>query len=303
MEFKDYYQVLGVKKDASQEEIKRAFRKAARKYHPDVNSNAEAEPMFREVSEAYEVLGDPEKRAAYDGLGAAPKGSGFRPPPDWQGGYSFSDQDMGADAGFSDFFETLFRRGARPAQYAHDSHASVEVDLADVFTGARRELVLRTPVVQPDGRVVMQDRSVAVQIPKGIREGQTIRLAGKGGLHPETGAAGDLFLEVRLAPHPVYHPDGQDLHMTLPIAPWEAALGDHIVLPTPAGRVDLRIPPNARSGQKLRLKGKGLPGPPTGDLYAKLEIVNPKVSTDAAREVFEKMAKAMPFDPRAKLGG
>lgn len=308
MDFKDYYQVLGVARDASADEIKRAYRKLARKYHPDVNANAEAEAMFQDVSEAYEVLKDPEKRAAYDGLGSGQAAGGFEPPPNWDSGYAFSKTQGGDPRGFSDFFETLFRReaaqgGATYGGPASDSHARMEVDIGDVYTGARRELHLRTPVLQPDGRVIMQDHAIAVQIPKGIMAGQHLRLAGQGPVRPDTGVAGDLFLEISFAPHPVYHPDGQDLHMTLPVAPWEAALGGHVVLPTPSGKVDLRIPPNARSGQKLRLKGKGLPGAKAGDIYTKIEIVNPEVSSDTARAVFARMAEAMPFNPRASIGG
>ncbi|MFK7938797.1 MAG: DnaJ C-terminal domain-containing protein [Roseovarius sp.] len=303
MEFKDYYKVLGVPKDASQDDIKRVFRKLARKHHPDVNTDAGADDRFKELSEAYEVLGDAEKRAAYDGLGQASPhgGDGFDVPPGWEGGYRFSDGPGAGDAAFSDFFETLFRQragGARAGQGSHgmDSSARVQVNIEDVYSDATRALSLRVPVMAPDGGVSLQERTISVTLPKGLVEGQHIRVPGQAG-------AGDLFLEISFAPHPVYRPDGRDLYMDLPIAPWEAALGGHVVLPTPDGKVDLRIPQNARSGQKLRLKGKGLPGHPPGDIYAHLVIVNPKVSTDQARQAYQQLAEAMPFDPRSHLSG
>ncbi len=308
MEFKDYYKALGVSRDASADEIKKAFRKAARKYHPDVSPGADAVAKFKEVNEAYEVLKDPERRAAYDQLGQEPpQGQGrYQPPPNWDSGFSFSEGGPRDDEAFSDFFETLFRRGAGPTGGAYasqgaDSHGRIEITIEDAYRGAERTLSLRSPVMAPNGTVTMQDRKIAVRVPKGITQGQHIRLAGQGA--PGAGAPGDLFLEVAFAPHPVYRPDGKDLYLDLPITPWEAALGGQVVMPTPGGKVDLRIPKNARSGQKMRLKGKGLPGAPAGDIYATLKIVNPKVTTDEAREFFEKMAKKMPFDPRAHLGG
>lgn len=314
MDFKDYYKTLGVAPEATADEIKRAFRKAARKYHPDVNKGAGTEAKFKDVNEAYEVLKDPEKRGAYDQLGAEPKpgAAGFEPPPGWEEGFRFSQAGPDSDEVYSDFFENLFRRGNGPAggmgsrgrmQQGADSHAKLHVDIEDAYTGATRVLSLRMPVVGPDGAVSMQDRKISVQIPKGIAEGQHIRLAGQGAPSAGTGPSGDLFLEVSFAAHPVYRPEGKNLHLDLPIAPWEAALGGKVVMPTPSGKVDLRIPKNARSGQKLRLKGKGLPGTPPGDIFATLKIVNPKVSTDEARGLFEKMAKEMHFNPRAHLGG
>lgn len=310
MEFRDYYDILGVKKDASADEIKKAFRKAARKFHPDVSTGAEAEAKFKDVNEAYEVLKDPERRAAYDQLGqrSPPEAGGFEPPPGWDGGFEFTGGGPEGDAVFSDFFETLFRRGAGPAAgmgggRGADSHAQIEISVEDAYRGATRTLNLRSPVVGPDGRVSLQDRTIAVHVPKGIQEGQHIRLAGQGTPPMGGGTAGDLFLEVTFAAHPVYRAEGRDLHLDLPITPWEAALGGHVVMPTPGGKVDLRIPKNARSGQKMRLKGKGLPGAPAGDIYATLKIVNPNVTTDAEKRVFEEMARTMAFDPRAHLGG
>ena len=311
MDFKDYYKVLELAPNAGADNIRKAFRKAARKYHPDINSGADAEAKFKDVNEAYEVLKDPERRAAYNQLGQEPPQGqgGYQPPPGWDSGYEFSDaRGPQSDEAFSDFFETLFRRGAGPtvgmrAGPGADSHGRIEIAIEDAFRGAERKLSLRSPVVGPNGEVKMQDRTLSVRVPKGIAQGQHIRLAGQGSPGFDGGTAGDLFLEVTFATHPVYRPDGKDLHLDLPISPWEAALGSHVVMPTPDGQVDLRIPKNARSGQKMRLKGKGLPGTPNGDIYATLKILNPKVVTEEARALFEEMAKAMPFDPRANLGG
>lgn len=311
MDFKDYYKVLGVTRDASPDDIKKAFRKAARKYHPDINPSADAEAKFKDVNEAYEVLKDPDRRAAYDQLGQEPpQGQGrYQPPPGWDSGYAFSDaKGPQSDEAFSDFFETLFRRGAGPsmggrAEPPADSHGRIEIAIEDAYNGAKRELTLRSPVVGPNGAVSMQTRTLSVRVPKGIAQGQHIRLAGQGNPSFDGSTVGDLFLEVTFAPHPVYRPDGKDLYLDLPIAPWEAALGSHVVMPTPDGQVDLRIPKNARTGQKMRLKGKGLPGTPAGDIFATLKIVNPKVETEEARALFEQMAKELPFNPRASLGG
>lgn len=306
MEYRDYYEILGVTPDASSEQIKRAYRKLARKYHPDINATAEAEEKFKDVNEAYEVLKDPEARSAYDHLGKpgpeAP--DGFQPPPGWEGGFEFTGgRPQGAEA-FSDFFESLFRRRGQPFDRAgQDQHARLQLDIEDAYRGATRVLTLRVPQAAADGTVHLQDRSITVHVPKGILEGQHIRLPGQGLAPPGGGAAGDLFLEVSFAPHPVYRADGRDLYLELPVTPWEAALGGKVMMPTPDGKVTLTIPANARGGQKLRLKGKGLPGTPPGDIYATLRIVNPEVTTEEAREFFEQMAREVPFNPRAGIGG
>jgi curved DNA-binding protein len=295
MDYKDYYKMLGVARTASADDIKKAYRKDARKYHPDISPGADAEAKFKDVNEAYEVLKDPEKRAAYDQLGQQPPRDGrYETPPGWDTDYSFSESRMaGGDQEFSDFYETLFRRQAQTSGATpRDSHARIQIDIEDAFRGANRTFSLRTPAVGPDGRVTMENHNYSVTIPKGISAGQHLRISGKGA------TADNLFLEIAFAPHPVYRPDGRDLYIDLPITPWEAVLGGHVVMPTPDGRVDLRIPKNARSGQKLRLKGKGLPGAPAGDIYASLKIVNPPVSTAQERALFEKLAKEFSFDPR-----
>lgn len=294
MDFKHYYETLGVSETASADEIKRAYRKLARKYHPDVAPGDAAEAKFKDVSEAYEVLKDPEKRAAYDGLGQQSRGDGFRPPPGWDEGNSFKQEGGGDPGAFSDFFETLFR--GRGAGTTSDQHLRVGFSIEDAYRGGPKTLSVRTPVLDEAGHVRMQDRQIVVQVPKGIMEGQIIRLSGQG-----TGG-GDLFIDVTFEPHPIYRAEGRDLYLELPVTPWEAALGGKVKMPTPDGRVELKIPPNARSGQKLRLKGKGLPGRPAGDIYVSLQIVNPQISTDEARKMFERMAREMPFDPRAKMG-
>ena len=307
MEFRDYYKMLGVERDASADDIRKAFRKRARLYHPDVSTDADAEAKFKDVNEAYEVLKDPERRMAYDRLGREPHGGGgYQPPPDWAGGFAFTGGGPDGGEAFSEFFETLFRQRSGPRSgggRGADTHARIVIDIEDAYRGAAHELTVRSPAGDSSGAASSEGRSIAVHIPKGIRAGQHIWLPGQGEPAFGGGPAGDLFLEVSFAPHPIYRADGRDLHLDLPIAPWEAALGQKVVMPTPGGKVDLRIPKNARSGQKLRLKGKGLPGTPAGDVYAALKIVNPKVTSDEARAFFARMAEAMPFDPRAGLGG
>lgn len=310
MKYRDYYKILGIDTSADADEVKRAYRKLARKFHPDINTTKEAEAKFKDVNEAYEVLRDPERRASYDQLGKPEAGAqeGFRPPPGWEGGFAFTGNSPGDAGAFSDFFETLFRRrghsfeaaaGARGA----DQHARLQVDIGEAYRGGTRVLTLREPQVGSDGSVDLKERSIAVQVPKGITEGQHIRLPGQGMPPPGGGTPGDLFLEVSFAPHPVYLAVGRDLYLDLPVAPWEAALGGKVMMPTPDGKVALTVPANARSGQKLRLRGKGLPGTPAGDIFATLRIVNPEVTTEEARRVFEQMAREVPFNPRAGIGG
>jgi len=323
MEFKDYYKILGVERGATQDEIKRAYRKQARAFHPDVNKEADAEAKFKDAGEAYEVLKDPEKRAAYDELGANWKqGQDFRPPPNWDAGFEFSGGGYTqADASqFSDFFEQMFggMRGARGGGFGgggagfggnrefhaqgQDHHAKVEIDLRDAYAGAKRAITLRVPEVDPQGHVVVKDRTLNVTIPKGIREGQHIRLAGQGAPGIGKGPAGDLYLEVRFAPDPIYRVEGKDVTLDVPVAPWEAALGASIKVPTPEGPVMLKVPPGSTKGRTMRLKGRGLPGKPPGDLHAVLKIVLPPAESDKAKELYREMEREMPFNPRAGLG-
>jgi curved DNA-binding protein len=313
MEFKDYYEIMGLQRSASQDEIKRAYRRLARKYHPDVSKEPDAETRFKELGEAYEVLKDPEKRAAYDQLGANWKsGQDFRPPPDWDSGFEFRGGGFtgGEGAEFSDFFESLFgqgfqRAGARGGGFAargEDHHAKVLIDLEDAFNGATRVITLQVPELDEHGHVRTRDRSLNVKIPQGIRQGQQIRLAGQGAPGLGQGQNGDLYLEVRFRPHSHYRVEGHDLYLDLPVAPWEAALGGTAKVPTPRGVVDLTIPSNSASGRKLRLKGRGIPGKSPGDLYAVLRIVLPPADTDQAKTLYREMQEKLPFNPRAELG-
>ncbi|TCK17755.1 curved DNA-binding protein [Thiogranum longum] len=316
MEFKDYYKIMGVERDATQDQIKRAYRKLARKYHPDVSKESDAEERFKEVGEAYEVLKDPEKRAAYDQLGANWKaGSDFNPPPDWDAGFEFGGGGFTAgDAGdYSDFFESLFgqgfagargggqRRGGYHAR-GEDHHAKVLIDLEDAFNGATRTITLRHPELDASGHVVNRERTLNIKIPKGVKEGQRIRLTGQGSPGMGEGPAGDLYLEINFKPHPLYRIEGRDLYLDLPVAPWEAALGATVKTPTPKGSVDLKIPAGTRSGQKLRLKGRGIPGTPPGDIYVIPQIVLPPANTDEAKALYRKMEQELAFNPRSKLG-
>ena len=313
MEYKDYYNIMGVERDASQDDIKRAYRKLARRYHPDVSSEPDAESKFQEVQEAYEVLKDPEKRAAYDRLGRGwQQGEDFRPPPGWDEGFEFSGGGFtGGDAGaFSDFFESLFGRGAGHGRAqgfggfhgrGQDHFARVSLSLEEAYRGGRHAVTLQAPAVDARGRVQQQQRTLDVRIPAGVTEGQQIRLSGQGGAGVGQGGSGDLYLEVRLRPHPLFRPDGRDIHLDVPIAPWEAALGATVTVPTLGGDVEARIPAGARSGQRLRLKGRGLPGSPPGDQYLHLRIVAPKPRGEADRELYERMREQMAFDPRAEL--
>ena len=312
MEFKDYYQILGVPREATAEEVKKAFRKLARKYHPDVSKEADAEARMQELNEANAVLSDPEKRAAYDQLGRGYQpGQDFHPPPDWDAGFEFSGRGIapGEAADFSDFFAELFGRmgGARgfaPGQRAHfqargeDHHAKVLLDLEDAFTGATRQISLRAPRTDAQGRVTLDTRTLNVKIPQGVYAGQIIRLAGQGAPGSGGAAAGDLMLEVRFRPHARFRAQGRDLFLSLPVAPWEAALGAVVAVALPQGSVKVRIPEGAQSGRQLRVRGKGIPGTPPGDLLLDLQVVLPPAATAKARALYETMARELAFDPR-----
>jgi curved DNA-binding protein len=319
VEYQDYYKIMGVERTASQDEIKQAHRKLARKFHPDVSKEPDAEARFKEVGEAYDVLKDPEKRAAYDRLGAHWKsGQDFQPPPDWKAGFESGGSGFdGADMGdHSDFFESLFRQ-ARASQAdrgrasrgqgfharGQDSHAQIQITLEEAYHGGSRRVSLQMPTVDEQGHVVLREHPIEFNIPRGVRAGQRIRLAGQGGPGMGQGQPGDLYLEVAFQPHKHYRVDKHDVYLDLPVAPWEAALGATVEVPTPSGKVELSVPPGSSEGRKLRLKGRGIPGKTPGDFYFVLKIALPPATTDSARAVYQGMAEAFKsFDPRAQLG-
>lgn len=318
MEYKDYYKTLGVSRDAKLEQIKHAYRKLARKYHPDVSKETNAEEHFKDVQEAYEVLKDPKKREAYDQLGSQWQGGQeFRTPPGWQGfadfggGGAFTDENLG---GFSDFFEAIFG-GARPRhagfqhaqqrpfqQRGRDEHARIVIPLEEAFRGADKTIQLQVPEMDAHGHVHHKMRSLKIKIPAGVVSGQQMRLAKQGSSGVGNASPGDLYLEIDVQPHRYYTLQGRDVYLTLPITPWEAALGAKVTVPTLGGPVDLKITAGSQAGQKLRLKGRGLSHKATpGDQYVLLQIVTPSAQTDTQRALYEKMAQEMPFNPRQDL--
>jgi curved DNA-binding protein len=327
MEYRDYYKVLGVARTATADEIKKSYRRLARKFHPDVSKEENAEQKFKEVQEAYEVLKDPEKRAAYDQLGSEWKsGEQFRPPPDWGSGFEFRGGPRGGTRqgarmeefeeaeGFSDFFSSLFGArgfgggaggnpfGGSSTRAARDHHARVDIDLEEAFAGTTRTLDLKRPELKSDGTLELKTHTVRVTIPTGVADGQLIRLAGQGEQATGGGRAGDLYLEIHIRPNRLFQLEGRDVTLTLPIAPWESALGATVTVPTLGGGVEMRIPPNSQSGQKLRLRGRGLPGETPGDQYVQLKVVVPPANSPEARALFEEMREKLSFNPRADLG-
>lgn len=320
MDYKDYYKILHVGKDASQEEIKRAYRKLARKFHPDVNKSADAEAKFKEINEAYEVLKDDEKRKAYDNFGSSwQAGQEFRPPPDWESRIFRGGQGSRRTTSehYSDFFESLFGGGRGHFGQEHfspfgqeefsggrDLHAKVSITLEDSYHGAKRTITLNRTVDEGGGRLSIQPQSLQVTIPKGITEGQQIRLEGQGDSGHTKGPRGNLFLEIVFEPHRLFTVSKRDIYLVLPVTPWEAALGATISVPTLGGHVDLKLPPNSQSGQKLRLKGRGLCSKNhIGNQYVTLAIYIPEARTAEQRELYEKMARIMPYNPRSGFGG
>jgi curved DNA-binding protein len=323
--FRDYYEVLGVPRTAAQEEIRRSYRKLARKFHPDVNKAKDAEDKFKEINEAYEVLKDPEKRQKYDQLGQNWKaGQEFRPPPGWNvqhdfgpGGAGPNEFQWGGGGDFSDFFESLFggqqfQRGHRGAggrsrkgpvwtQAGSDQEATVKISLEDAFRGATKPINLQSQALTPEGQLSVQEKNYEVKIPAGIQPGQKVRLAGQGGEGSGGGPRGNLYLKIEIEQHPVYRLIGRDLSMELPITPWEAVLGAEVQLMTLAGAVTLKVPPGTQSGQKLRLRGKGMPNPKgaPGDLLALISIVVPKQPSERERELFEELQRISGFQPRS----
>ncbi len=313
---------MGLERSATAKEIKLAYRKLARKYHPDVSKEKDAEERFKEVGEAYEVLKDKEKREAYDQLGQQwNAGDSFTPPPSWEqyarqqngssssqrgAGYSGFGSARGED--FSDFFSSIFgqdyasQRGHQAADgnyRGEDIHATIEIDLKDAYLGSQRQLSFNLSEPDEHGSMVRKQKTLNVKIPKGVSEGQHIRLTGQGSNGFGTGKNGDLLLEIAFAKNKVFQTKGKDVTVTLPIAPWEAALGGKITVPTPVSNLSMNIPENSKSGQKLRLKGKGIPAKESGDLFVILDIVNPPVSTDEEREAFQKMSDSFDFQPRS----
>lgn len=332
MEYKDYYKILGLNRDAKQEEIKPAYRKMARKFHPDVSKETGAEEKFKAASEAYEVLKDPEKRAAYDQLGANwQAGDQFQAPPGWQ--QRAGGSRTGGHTGFSDFFDSIFGAGFgqagfgqgdfdlggfgqggfsqggfdrdhggfgqqpwRESMAGEDMHARIEIDLEDAFHGTTKTLTL--PATQPG----VAGKTLQVRIPKGVHQGGQIRLPKQGRPGRNPNQVGDLYLEVSFRPHAFYHVDGKDIMLDLPVAPWEAALGASVQIPTPAGKVDLKIPAGSSHGRKLRIKGRGIPAKVPGDMYVAITIALPPAATDANKKAYKAFADAVDFDPRAKMG-
>jgi len=318
MEFKDYYKVLGVEAEADLKTIKTAYRKLARKYHPDVSEQHDAEERFKEVTEAYEVLSDPNKRAEYDELRkyGGRHGESFRPPPGWQsaggfdGGFNYSE---GGD--FSDFFESIFGGGARRGRTrtggfggfqsrGQDIEIELPIFLEDTVADESKQIAYNLPHYNTEGQRLEDVRkTLNVKIPKGVVDNQRIRLQGQGAPGIGDAPAGDLYLRIRLVPHPLYDVEGHNLIMTVPLAPWEAALGCKITVPTLQGKITLTIPPQSQSGQRLRIKGRGLPGKTgQGDLFAVLNVVMPDTVNAASKTHWEALAQANPGDVRAKWG-
>lgn len=307
MKYKDYYAVLGVKRDASDAEIKAAYRKLAHKYHPDVSKEKDAEQRFKEIAEAYQTLKEPEKRAAYDQLGKQQPGEEFRPPPDWQRQYgdthfSFDDLDLG------DLFAELrgggrgrAGRGGRPmVEPGEDYEIPVQITLEQAYHGTDLDLDLSMPEYDEHGVLHRTPRNFKAHIPKGATDGQRLRVPGKGGKGRNGGRDGDLYLSISLYPHPHFRVSGHDLYMDLPLAPWEAVLGTSVEVPTPGGPVRLKIPPGTQAGGKLRLPKRGLPKPRggEGDLFAMVQIVVPAHASEKEKALYGQLAEVSDFDPR-----
>jgi curved DNA-binding protein len=325
VKYRDYYEILGIKREAGKDEVQRAYRKLARKYHPDVNKASDAEDKFKEINEAYEVLKDPEKRKMYDQLGPNWRsGQEFRPPPGWEtqfdfgkGGAQQAEFQWGGPGGFSDFFESLFGgggfrqahrdaapggfgRGAVWRQAGADHETTIRISLEEAFRGGTKPIVLQSQVINPKGQLEVQERRYDVRIPPGILPGQRIRLTGQGAEGTGGGPRGDLYLKVEIEPHPVFTLNGRDLHMEAPVSPWEAVLGSEVRLTTISGNIDLKIPPGTQSARKLRLRGKGMPNPKgaPGDLYVTVVVKVPTHPSDKERELFEELRKNSGFNPR-----
>lgn len=308
----DYYQVLGLDEKATAEQIKRAYRVLARKYHPDVSKEPDAEEKFKEIGEAYKVLKDKEKRAEYDEIrkyGAS--NQGFKPPPGWeqrasnnQGGWRYSASD---DVPPADFFDEIFgRHSSQGAGYSfnmhgEDVHYRLKISLAEAVNGSRREISFQASGVDDQGKPTTSTTTLNVSIPKGVISGQQLRLRGKGNPGYGNGLAGDLYLELELEPHELFTIEGRDLTIMLPVTPWEVALSEVIEVPTLTGAVTVKIPENAKQGQKIRLKGKGIPGNPPGNLFVLLQIVLPEKLSTEEKALFAEMKRKISFNPRENL--
>jgi curved DNA-binding protein len=307
MEFKDYYTIMGVSPNATQEEIKKAYRKLARKYHPDVSHATDAEAKFKELGEAHEVLKDPEKRAQYDAL----RQQGWRAGETFRASHAHTRRDSWQggekESVFSDFFESLFgqqpQRESRYRSYeekarGEDMYYLLEVSLQDAYFGANRRMEIPITEFTAEGHLAQHRRTIDVKIPRGVTTGQQIRLRGQGAPGINNGPPGDLYLEIQLKLVEPYHVEGKDVSLFLPVTPWEAALGSKVKAPALGGDIEVKIPPNSQAGTKLRLKGKGLPGNPPGDQYIILQIVIPPATTDQAKALYQQMAEKIPFNPR-----
>jgi len=307
MKYTDYYAALGVERGASADEIKKAYRRLAQKYHPDVSKEPGAEARFKEVAEAYQTLKDAEKRAAYDALGSRPQGEEFRPPPDWasrHGGSGF-EQTSFDDVDFADLFSRFGARGARGAMPGQDFEVPVEISIEDAFRGTMLSLSLSMPEYDGNGQMRRVPQTVKARIGAGAVDGQRLRLPGKGGKGFQGGRDGDLYLDISLKPHALYRATGHDLYLDLPLTPSEAALGASLEIPTLAGPVNLKIPAGTSSGRKLRLSGRGLPMPRggAGDLFAVAQIVVPATLSDRERESYQRLAEGSDFEPRRHFRG
>ncbi len=338
MNAKDYYQILGVSRNASPDEIKRAFRVLARRYHPDRSKEANAEARFKEIAQAYEVLRDPRTRNDYDRMGGRWRaGQDFNPPPGWDKGDDGDEATHQAPGrkGFGEFLNGLFSRRQRDAkgvaeadgpragrsdnsaqarrqrqddgtardarQHGADTHTRISVNLEDAYQGVMQTVHLKHTVLGADNRPYQTDRTIEVNIPKGVRPGQQIRVAGQGGAAIGKGTPGDLYLEVEIKPHRLYKVDGRDVSLDLPVTPAELALGATVTAPTPTGSVELTIPPNSRPGRRLRIRERGIPGHTPGSFFVILQVALPPANTEAAREAYRRFDDALPFNPRADL--
>jgi curved DNA-binding protein len=309
VKYKDYYAILGVHRGASSEEIKKAYRKLAHKYHPDVSKDPAGEEKFKEIAEAYETLRNTEKRAAYDQLGTHRPGQDFQPPPDW--GKQFGEEQFSFEGvDLADLFAGLAADRHRPGQQTgqfripgQDYEVTADISLEEAFRGTEMELSLTVPEHDESGFLRRVPRAFKVRIPRGATNGQRLRLPGRGGKGFHGGRDGDLYLNIVVQPHRLFRVNGHDLYFDLPLAPWEAVLGATLEVPTLGGAVHLKVPPNARAGQQLRLAKRGLPRPhgAEGDLFAIVQIVVPVAATERERELFKELAQSSTFNPRGRF--